>query len=42
MIVMVIPWARAGEKKGIARTVKKMPPKIKRLVEVIRNIMQVI
>jgi hypothetical protein len=42
MIVMVIPWACAGEKKGIARTVKKMPPKIKRLVEVIRNIVQVI
>jgi hypothetical protein len=35
MTVMVIPRACAGEKEGSARAVKKMPPKIKRLAEVI-------
>jgi hypothetical protein len=38
MTVMVIPWACAGEKKGVERTVKKMPPKIKLLAEVIGGI----
>src|SRR5664280_1096058 len=38
MTVMVMPWACAGEKKGIERTVKQMPPKIKRMADVIDDI----
>ena len=38
MTVMVIPWACTGEKQGVARTVKKMPPKIKRMADVIDGI----